>query len=73
MECGRVDDAQAALQQALTLARSSDGNVDLKSTEYEIGQTYRELARLPGVPAEEATEYAARGLAILEPFGVIVD
>ena len=73
MECGRVDDAQAALQLALTLARSADGNVDLKSTEYEIGQTYRELARLPGVPAEEATEYAARGLAILEPFGVIVD
>ena len=73
VECGRADDAQAALQQALALARSSDGNVDLKSTEYEIGQTYRALARLPGVPAEEATEYAARGLAILEPFGVIVD
>jgi len=73
VECGRVDDAQVALQQALTLASSADGNVDLKSTEYEIGQTYRELARLPGVPAEEATEYAARGLAILEPFGVIVD
>ena len=73
VECGRPEDAQVALQQALALARSSDGNVDLKSTEYEIGQTYRALARLPGVPAEEATQYAARGLAILEPFGVIVD
>jgi tetratricopeptide (TPR) repeat protein len=70
--CGRIEEARNALEESIRLARSPGANFGLKSPEYEVGETYRALAKLPGLAPEEAADYAAKGLAILEPFGVIV-
>ncbi|MFO7570974.1 MAG: tetratricopeptide repeat protein [Gaiellaceae bacterium] len=68
---GRIDDARAELFEAIRIVGLSDANFGLKSTQYELGQTYAAFARLPGLDEDEARVYTAKRDEILTPLGVV--
>ena len=70
---GRIEEARAELFEAIRIVGLSDANFGLKSTQYELGQTYAAFARLPGLDEDEAGTYAARRDEILGPLGVVME
>jgi tetratricopeptide (TPR) repeat protein len=68
---GRMDEARAELFEAIRIVGLSDANFGLKSTQYELGQTYAAFARLPGLDEDETRMYAAKRDEILTPLGVV--
>jgi tetratricopeptide (TPR) repeat protein len=68
---GRLEEARVDLHEAMRIVGLSEANFGLKSTDYELGQTYGAFAGLPGLDPDEAAVYAAKRDEILTPLGVV--
>jgi class 3 adenylate cyclase/tetratricopeptide (TPR) repeat protein len=71
LQKGQLEEARAALEESLRLARLEDENFGLRSADYEIGLALGALVRLRELTGEPADDVTAERDAIFERLGVV--